>query len=1011
MIKKILLGLTLVLSLFNFLMAGTVGKIAGIVTDSETKEPLMGVNIFLQGTSLGAATDEDGYFVILNIPPGNYTLQAAYIGYADFIVHNVKVTMNLTAPQNIVLTSKIIFSEAVVVEAKRPVVVRDISNSQLNIDAQVIQELPIQNVSEVLTLQAGIQMGTEGILVRGGGASQTLFMVDGLSMNDERSNIPYTTMSLSSIEEIQVQTGGFTAEYGDLRSGLVNVVTREGKNEKYQAFATINYSPIQKKQNGPSLYSADSYFNRPFMDPAVCWTGTNNGAWDKNMQKQYPTFEGWNAVSEKTFTDNIEGNELTPEGAKRLFEWQRRRQGDIDKPDYLVDLGVGGPVPFVSKYLGNLRFFATHVRNRDMFIFPLSRDSFSENTTRFKLTSNINDNMKLSLSSMYGETRSASPYNWKTTPTGRVLRSESEIANLANSAAVLYMPGYYSPADIFRKTLGLKFTHILNSTTFYDVSLQFMSNRYNTFQTSERDTSKIYEPVPGYFVDEAPYGYWGSSSSAIDGMSLGGWMNLGRDKTVNSTTTFTYDITSQYNQKNMFKAGFKIVYNDFNVKSTTESPSMSTWTRSMVYRINPYRVGAYLQDKLEYEGFIANVGLRLDVSNSNTEVYLLDAYDKYYKAGYGNSIESDVPTEKSKVNIKLSPRLGISHPITDNSKLYFNYGHYYSEPASSYRFRIQRESNGFVTYMGNPNLNWEKTIAYELGFEQNLYGFLLLKVAAYYKDVTEQPGWIYYQNVNASAAYYKSSNNNYADIRGFEVTLTKNMGRWVSGFINYTYDVSSSGYFGLRKEYQDPNEQRIYLSENPYQPKPHPRPYARLNVNFHSPDEYGPQMLSFYPLGSWNLNILANWKAGRYATYNPNKIPGIVDNVRYRDYYNLDLRLAKTFSFASRKIQLYMDVDNVFNVKRFNYAGFSDSYDRENYLQSLCFDWETGDRKGNDKIGDYRPAGVAFDPLEANPDNDPEVSARNAARKKDKSYIDMPNIKALTFLYPRFITFGLKLNF
>lgn len=1011
MINKILFTLFFLVSIISNLGAGTTGKVTGIVSDSETNEPLMGVNVYLDGTSLGASTDLDGYFVILNVSAGTYDLKAAYIGYADFTALNLRVNIDLTATINIELQSEILMSEVVVVEASRPVVIRDVSNSQLNIEAKTIESLPIQNVNQVLTLQAGIQMGTEGILVRGGGANQTVFMVDGFSLNDERSNIPYTAISLSSIEELKVQTGGFNAEYGNARSGLVNMMTKDGRRDQYNASITFNYMSAGRKQLGPSLFSENSYFNRPFMDTDVCWTGTANGGWDENMRKQYPNFDGWNAVSENTLTDNDPNNDLTPEGAKQLFEWQRRRQGDIEEPDYYIDAGFGGPMPFVSKSLGNLRFFVSHTREKEMFIFPLSRDAYSVNNTQAKFTSDITDNMKLVVTGLYGETHSVSPYSWTTTPTGRVLRTDGEVANLANDASVIYMPDYYSPSSVYRTMVGTQLTHVLSPKTFYEVSLQHMRNQYNTFQATLRDTAKTYEPVEGYYVDEAPYGYWGYSSSGIDGMSLGGWMNLGRDNSINSTTTLKYDLTTQFNSENQIKAGINFVYNDYNIKSSTQSPSMSTWTRSMIYHIFPYRLGIYAQDKLEYQGFVANLGLRLDYSDANSDMYVLDQYDKNLQSGYGNSLEDIVDTKDSKASWYLSPRLGVSHPITETSKLYFNYGHFRSEASSSYRFRIQRESSGLVTSMGDPNLEMEKTVAYELGFEKSLYDQVLVKLAGYYKDVSDQPGWIYYQDINGHVKYNKSDNNNYADIRGFEITLSKRTGRWITGFINYTYDVTSSGYFGLLEYWEDPQKQREYLIENPVQSKPHPRPYARANINIHSPDDYGVQILGINPLGGWNLNILADWKAGAFSTYNPNYTPGVVDNVRYRDYQNVDFRFSKTFDIANYSMQFYTDITNVFNVKRFNYAGFSDSFDRENYLQSLRFSDETGDQKGNDKIGDYRPVGVAFDPLEANPGNDPEIAARNIKRIDKKSYIDMPNIKALTFLYPRTVTFGVKISF
>ncbi len=992
---------------------GQTGKIEGVVAQSGTGEKLVGVNIVVEGTFLGAATNLEGIYTILNVPPGAHTVRASMIGYDPVTVLDVRVNINQTTRIDIELHESAFELEEVVVVAQRPIVERDVSASQMIIEAATIQNLPVQNVDQVLTLQAGIERGSEGIIIRGGAANQTIFLVDGLSLNDERSNLPYTAVSLSSLQEIHIQTGGFNAEYGNVRSGIVNVVTREGSRQRYNASAMVYYSPATAKHFGPSLYDPYSYFNRPYMDPDVAWTGTRNGAWDDYTQRQYPTFEGWNSVSERSMQDGNPATDLTPEGAKRLYEWYRRRQGDIKKPDYVIDIGIGGPLPMLGQQLGDLRFFLTHFSEREMFIYPLSRDSYFDSHTQLKLTSNLTPSVKLNVTGLYGEVHSVSPYDWTTTPTGRVLRDQYEVANLLNStngSSILYMPGYFSPSSIFRTMVGFKLTHTISSKTFYDVSLQYNVNKYKTYQLAERDTARIFEPIPGYFVDESPFGYDGYGSSAIDGMSMGGWMNLGRDRSVNTTTALRFDITSQINRSNQVKAGVSLVYNDYRIRSSTFSPSMSTWTRDMIYDVFPYRIGAYVQDKLEFGGFIANVGARLDYSDPNAERFALDPYSIYLKAGYGNRIEEEVETESSDPMWSLSPRLGISHPITDNSKLYFNYGHFRSEPSSSTRFRLQRESSGLVTYLGEPNLELEKTVAYELGYSQNLFDMLLLNLAAYYKDITQQPGWVFYQNFDNSVQYYRATNNNYADIRGFEVTLTKQSGRLLTGFINYTYDVRTSGFFGLQRYYQDTKAQRDYLRNNPYQTRPHPRPYARANINVRTPDDFGPSLAGLHVFGSLNIGFLADWRSGLRETYNPNNIPGIVDNVQWRDFYNIDVRLSKEFRIISYSAVFYLDITNVFNLKYLSRTGFADGFDFQSYLESLRFPWKEGVMKGDDKLGDYRPANVAYDPLEHNPTNDPDISRRNDERINNKSYIDNPNIESLMFLNPRRYTFGFRIN-
>jgi len=391
--------LILLFAICAVLQAGTTGKIAGVVKDAANGEPLPGVNVFLEGTTLGAATDENGFYYIINVPPGDYTLKIDYIGYAEHQVTDVVVKIDLTTNVNISLKSEILLGETVTVVAERPVVTRDISNSQMNVEAKVIETMPVQTVDQVLTLQAGVEYGSRGLIIRGGGANQTVFMIDGLSQNDERSNYPYTAVSLSSVEEVQLQTGGFNAEYGQARSGIVNVVTKEGGRKQYNGTVTVRISPPAKKHFGPSIYDPYSFFNRPYFDPDVMWAGTHSGAWDSYMQRQYPSFHGWIAESEALLADDDPSNDLTPEGALRVFEWYRRRQGDIKKPDYVIDMGFGGPMPLISNNLGNLRFFLSYFKEQDMFVFPLSRDAYATSSYSGRWMANLQRKSPLSADS------------------------------------------------------------------------------------------------------------------------------------------------------------------------------------------------------------------------------------------------------------------------------------------------------------------------------------------------------------------------------------------------------------------------------------------------------------------------------------------------------------------------------------------------------------------------------------------------------------------------------------
>ncbi len=1003
--------LSFVFLLLSFIYGGTTGKVRGVISDKDTGERLPGTNISIVNSSMGSSADSEGAFVIINISPGTYDLRLSMIGYGSVRMRNVRVDINQTTDVgNIKMSTEVLTLDEIVVQANKNIVDMGVSGSYLNIESDDIAFLPVTDISQVIGLQAGI----EGLEIRGSSESQSAFMVDGFLLNDERSNKPYTSVSLSTVKEVQVQTGGFNAEYGNIRSGVINIITDDASLSEYHGSFMMNYSPPAQKHFDTSVYDTNSYFLRPYLDNDVCWTGTDNGSWDEQRKKQYPAFEGWNEISYILMNDDSPNNDLTPEGLQKLFEFQHRRNGVIKRPDQYFDATIGGPLPvFLGVQNKNLRFSLSHHHKENMFVIPLSMDGNIDYSTRLKLLAHLSKQTKVNITTLLGETHSVSPYVWKTTPTGSVLESTYDVANIINGSSgnsIIFMPGYYSPTTISRKMFGLKINHMFNPNEYFEFILQYMNNQYNTYQIEERDTSKTNEVIPNYFVDEAPYGYWGYGETGYDGMSIGGWMNLGRDKTVNSTILGRLDYVNQINNRHQLKSGLSFTINNYNVKSSTVNPSMSTWNRSLVYNISPYRGAIYIQDKIETEGFIANIGVRAEISSANADIYTLDVYDEYYSQGLGNDIEEEVEKTKSKSVITASPRLGISHPITDDSKLYFNYGHFYSEPASAYRFRLQRESNGLVTHMGNPDMSLERTIAYEVGYSKSFNNSLLVNITAYYKDVTDQSGWVYYQNVDNSVQYKKASNNNYEDIRGLELSFSKSRGKWFSGFMNFTYLVKTSGYFGLLKYFQDPNLQSEYERTNIYQEKPNPRPYIRTQLSFYTPVNFGPKVLSeFYPLSNWIFSTIGYYKTGAFATYNPDNTPGIRDNVQWKDKYGLDLRIDRTINVSNIKVKIFADIYNVLNLRFLSYSGFSDYYDYVDYIESLHLSWEEGTESGNDRLGDYRLPNVEYTPYNPIDPNNP--TRRDKEILRTKAYIDMPNFRSLTFLDPRDISIGVQIEF
>ncbi|MDZ7345750.1 MAG: TonB-dependent receptor, partial [candidate division KSB1 bacterium] len=219
--------LFLICMLATTAFAGVTGKIAGKVVDTETGEPLPGANIIIEGTQMGAAANLQGEFIIINVPPGVYTLQISMMGYNTQVRSNVQVSIDLTTQVNVKLEPSVIAGEEVTVVAERPLVRMDQTSSMATVGAQQIADLPVQTIGEVLELQAGV-VNRGGWHIRGGRADEVAFWIDGVPVTNVNNYSQGITVENYAIQELQVISGTFNAEYGQAMSGIVNIITKEG---------------------------------------------------------------------------------------------------------------------------------------------------------------------------------------------------------------------------------------------------------------------------------------------------------------------------------------------------------------------------------------------------------------------------------------------------------------------------------------------------------------------------------------------------------------------------------------------------------------------------------------------------------------------------------------------------------------------------------------------------------------------------------------------------------------
>lgn len=1059
------ISILLICSVVSLALAQT-GKITGRVTDADTGEPLPGVNIILEGTQQGAASDADGYYTIVNVSPGTYTVRASFIGYAQTSVQNVNVNIDLTTTVNFELQPEALTGEEVIVEASEPVVQPDVSANVANVSLEEIVNVPVAGVSEFIDLQAGVEPGMQ---VRGGGIGELSFIIDGMSTRGGRDNQPFTEISYTSVEEMQVQTGGFNAEYGNVRSGLVNVVTKDPSSSRYSLDLLLRYTPAQQKHFGGLPNDPDAYWIKPFMDPEVALVGThdtdpNDGdgvtPWDQWTRLQFPQFVGWNSVSENLTGDDNPDNDLTPEQLQEIFQWRHRKDFKVTIPDYVGDFTIGGPVPFVSSALGNLRFLASYRNLQRAYIVPQERDSYNAQTAQLKVSSNITSNMKLQINGLYAEQAGLNASNWRVQSMydGRnpnypwAGRSQSLVMNFnTDQRDGLFAWNFWNLSDTKKNMVGVDLTHTLSPKTFYEVTLQRDFTDYFVRTGPPRDTTKVLKVVGNYELNEAPYGYPTWSSNSFSGLRLAG--HWGKPRGDSDVTLYTgkFDISSQLNRFFQLKSGAELNLYDYNIDESRIDPAHLNQQHYWNWSRQPIQGAIYAQSKLEFQGMIANLGLRVDHFNGNGTWYEYSPYERAFSAKVGfDRLDEALEEKPIEPQTKVSPRLGIAFPVTADSKLFFNYGHFRQMLNATDLFEIQAGWLGSVEDIGNPNHPMPRTIAYELGYDHNLFEQYLLRISGYYKDISQQPRGVSFTSLDGIINYTSFYPYNYEDIRGFELTVEKDVRGWFGGFVNYTYLITKAGNFGYGQHHENTAEQREYeRSVSASQWSSIPQPFARLNLEFLSPQEFGPSVMGIHPLADWRFNILGEWRSGNIFKWTDGvSMPDLDENFQWKDFWNLDLRLTKNIATNLGHVQVFLDVSNVLNLKFMHrYTGFQGDFDWESYMHSLHIPEDTYGSynapydfiPGDDRPGDYRKQGVEFVPIEvvsevsgvANPherplyyetateqykvwQNDAWQDADQSRVDKvleDKAYIDMPNETYHTFLNPRRVQLGVRISF
>jgi hypothetical protein len=888
-LKLVLASSLLLFAISSLVQAGTTGKIAGVVTDRETGERLPGVAVTIVGTTMGAAADQEGQYFILNVVPGVYQLRAQLIGYAPMEVENVSVSLDLTTTIDFQLVSEALEMAGVTVTAERPIFEPDLTSTAHIITTADVVHRPVINTDGIIYRTPGvvfdpiagpINSGTQGtvignegnrvadtanpgITLRGGRPQEVIYMVDGLSITDPILAGQATNLNHFTISEVQLITSGFNAEYGNAMSGIINYVTQEGG----------------KEFSGRYQYSTDQLLDE----------------YNLITNEHFLTLNGPIPGTDDKLTFYVSSNlYLTSDWSPRLHRLPHhqqqtyRNQGKlVYKVTPAITLRAGGFFNrrqyerYNHSWLYNLPSFDVTLEKAKQgwlgWTHNVSKSTFYELKFGY-FTNDFTIGRRLDMNFLE---RTAWDKAWQAYPGGT-----PEDTALAITYAEQFIADYKD--DVW-------------SGDWWD-DYKFC---VPTPDTSEWRRYQERRQEQNYAL-------------AVDNMFWSHYDTRNYQTRGSDVITFKADVTSQVDFNNQIKTGAEV--NSFKITRHYNSLPWDAQPFIDIYEYKPLGGAFYIQDKLEFQGLIVNVGARVDYLSKDANIW---------------ADEMSVPTRpdleadsvggrdtapwgaESEDNWSFSPRLGISHPISEKMTIFFNYGHFIQQPRflelyESLAPNLQRANQR----VGNPALVPTRNIQYELGFTRAVSRDVKFNVTAYYKDVYNMTQSERIFIVPQPYDVYK--NLDYSNVKGVEFTVSKRP----RGFFSFNFSYVLQFAQGTNSDYTDQYEFHSRDQTDPVTGLPrvfpqrvNPLDYDRRHSFVLQADWRFPKDYRWVPLQSFGINVISEANSGLPYTkrdYRGNRI-GTTNEYRKPWIYNTDMTVDKSFFLMGREINVFVQVFNLFD--------------------------------------------------------------------------------------------------
>jgi hypothetical protein len=857
-------------------LAGSTGKISGKVVDAKTKETLIGANVLVVGTTLGAVTDVEGEYVVLNVPPGVYKLRSSLVGYDPIIVNEVKVSIDLTTEFNFEMSQTVLEQKEVIITAERPLVQKDITASTAIVGEELISALAVTEVKDIIELQAGITVSAGGDLhLRGGRKGQIAYQVDGVSVTDAYDGSNTIDVGSNVIQEVQVVSGAFNAEYGQAMSGVVNIVTKDGDNKLDGTFQTYT---------GTYLSTKDDIF--------------------------------WNISSAKpTSIRSFEGSLSGPIVENKLFFFANAR--------YFYNRGY---------LFGKREFLTTDLSREDPnsvgtnFIITRNGDSsyVSMNPnervySQGKLTYRFLPNLKLTYNLI------TDYQNYQDFDAGARLTPDNNLHRFRRTYSHILTLNHAVSQSTF---YNLSFSYLKKTYKHYLFEDNFTGD--TSLPTLYVDNSLRQNPPYSFAIGGTNMNRFRRETKTLTAKL---------DWTVQLSKEIALQYGGEFKRYEIFFQNITLVpkldqngqkVSPFNV----EIPPLTSPDHDEYLR-NPFEAATYVQSKFEAFNMILNAGVRFDVFGPDG-VILSDPTDPDIRTPLkphnqffddnGNGVldtslgerPKTVPEretywyQKATTKYQLSPRLGLAFPISTGGVVHFSYGHFFQLPAyellytnPAFKLGVGSGNQGLF---GNADLKPQKTVKGEIGIKQQLSDDIVGDITVFYEDFRDLTGTQTEEILvfGRDRSYSKYANSDFGFSKGFVVKVEKRFSEGLAVTLDYTFSITegnASNPTDARNAILGGAAPETFIAPLDWDQR------HTLNV-----------VAAYSQPRNWGISVITNFYSGQPYTPAVNKNSSVKRNAFPRNsafkpnIFNVDARANKDFTIGTMAFSIFLRVFNLLDL-------------------------------------------------------------------------------------------------